>query len=81
MASDKQSAMDGYKGNGLFTHALLQGLNNNRDADRNSDGKVSFIELGGYSRQITTAISKEIGHSQTPVIINFWKDSPLYKLP
>jgi len=73
--------MDGYKGNGLFTHALLQGLNNNRDADRNSDGKVSFIELGGYSRQITTAISKEIGHSQTPVIINFGKDSPLYKLP
>ncbi|MBM4272560.1 MAG: hypothetical protein FJ139_10480 [Deltaproteobacteria bacterium] len=79
-ASDKQSAMDGYKGNGLFTHALLHGLNNNRDADRNSDGKVSLMELGGYSKQTTTAISKELGHSQTPLIINFGKDNPVYKL-
>mgnify|MGYP003796551667 CR=1 FL=1 len=79
-ASDKQSAMDGYKGNGLFTHVLLQGLNNNRDADRNGDGKVSLVELGGYSKQTTATISKEIGHSQTPVIINFGKDSVLYKL-
>jgi hypothetical protein len=79
-ASDKQTAMDGYKGNGLFTYTLLDGLNNNREADRNKDGKVTIIGLGEYSKKMTTDISKEIGHSQTPIIINFGKDSPIYKL-
>jgi len=79
-ASDKQAAMDGYKGNGLFTYTLLDGLNNNRGADRNKDGKVSVVGLGGYSKERTTSISKEIGHSQTPLIINFGKDYPIYEL-
>jgi uncharacterized caspase-like protein len=80
-ASDKQAAMDGYKGNGLFTHALLDGLNNNKEADKYKDGKVSVVGLGEYSRKMTTNISREIGHSQTPLIINFGKDSPIYKMP
>ena len=79
-ASDKQAAMDGYKGNGLFTHALLSGLNNNKEADKNKDGKVTIVGLGDYSKTLTTKISKEIGHSQTPLIINFGKDSPIYRL-
>jgi WD40 repeat protein len=79
-ASDKQSAMDGYKGNGLFTYTLLDGLNNNKEADKNKDGKVTIVGLGEYSKKMTTNISKEIGHSQTPIIINFGKDSPIYKL-
>lgn len=79
-ASDKQAAMDGYKGNGLFTHVLLNGLNNNREADKNKDGKVTFVGLGEYSKRMTTRISKQIGHEQTPLIINFGKDSPIYKL-
>lgn len=79
-ANDRQSAMDGYKGNGLFTHTLLDGLNNNRQADKNKDGKVTVVGLGEYSKKRTTDISKEIGHSQTPLIINFGKDSPIYKL-
>ncbi len=79
-ASDKQAAMDGYKGNGLFTHALLAGLNNNKEADKYKDGKITVVGLGEYSKNMTTNISKEIGHSQTPLIINFGKDSPIYKL-
>jgi uncharacterized caspase-like protein len=79
-ASDKQEAMDGYKGNGLFTYTLLDGLNNNKEADKNKDGKVTVVGLGEYSKKMTTNISKEIGHSQTPLIINFGKDSPVYKL-
>lgn len=79
-ASDKQSAMDGYKGNGLFTYTLLDGLNNNREADKYKDGKVSIVGLGEYSKKKTTEISKEIGHSQTPLIINFGKDYPVYNL-
>lgn len=80
-ASDKQSAMDGYKNNGLFTHVLLNGLNNNRDADKNKDGRVTIVGLGEYSKTKTAEISREIGHAQTPLIINFGKDSPVYKLP
>lgn len=79
-ASDKQAAMDGYKGNGLFTYVLLDGLNNNKGADKNKDGKVTIVGLGEYSKKMTTNISKEIGHAQTPLIINFGKDSPVYKL-
>jgi len=79
-ANDKQAAMDGYKGNGLFTYTLLDGLNNNKEADKYKDGKVSIVGLGEYARKMTTTISKEIGHSQAPLIINFGKDSPLYKL-
>ena len=79
-ASDKQTAMDGYKGNGLFTHTLLSGLNNKKEADANNDGAISLVELGGYSKQATADISREVGHSQTPLIINFGRDNPIYKL-
>jgi uncharacterized caspase-like protein len=79
-ASGRQAAIDGYMGNGLFTHTLLDGLNNNRNADKNKDGSVSIVGLGEYSKKMTTDISKEIGHEQTPLIINFGKDKPLYKL-
>jgi WD40 repeat protein len=79
-ANDKQAAMDGYKGNGLFTYVLLDGLNNNKEADKNKDGKISIVGLGEYSKKMTTIISRQIGHEQTPLIINFGKDSPLYKL-
>jgi WD40 repeat protein len=79
-ASDKQAALDGYKGNGLFTYSLLQGLNNNKEVDKNSDGKVSLVELGGYVRQATADLSKEVGHSQTPFVLNFGQDTPIYQL-
>ena len=79
-ASDKQTSMDGYKGNGLFTYTLLDGLNNNRGADRNGDGRVTVVGLGGYARERTTNLSREIGHSQTPLIINFGKDYPVYRI-
>jgi len=80
-ASDKQSAIDGYKGNGLFTYTLLDGLNNNREADRNKDGLITVVGLGEYSKKATSRISKEVGHSQTPLIINFGRDNTIYKLP
>ena len=79
-ANSKEAAMDGYQGNGLFTYTLLDGLNNNRNADKNKDNKISLVELGEYSKASTTEISKKIGHQQTPLIINFGKDNPVYNL-
>ena len=79
-ASSLQGALDGYKGNGLFTYSILDGLNNNRSADKNNDSKVSVVELGEYSKVKTIEISKTLGHTQTPMIINFGKDNPMYGL-
>jgi hypothetical protein len=59
---------------------LLNGLSNNKEADNNEDRKVSVVGLGGYAKKMTTNISQEIRHSQTPLIINFGKDSAIYKL-
>jgi hypothetical protein len=79
-ASSVHEAMDGYEGNGLFSYSLLEGLNSNTQADRNNDGKVSLVELGEYVKAKTTDISKSLGHAQTSFIINFGKDTPVYKL-
>lgn len=79
-ASSKQEAMDGYKGNGLFSYHLIDGLNNNRKADSNQDHRISVIELGAYAKKQTEETSARIGHRQTPLIINFGKDAVLYNL-
>ncbi|MBI5204676.1 MAG: caspase family protein [Nitrospirae bacterium] len=79
-ANSKQAAMDGYQGNGLFTYTLLDGLNDKKEADKNKDSKISLVELGEYSKQTTTDLSKKIGHQQTPLIINFGKDNTVYNL-
>ena len=75
-----QQAMDGYKGNGLFTHHLLQALSGNPQVDANKDRNVSMVEVGDFTRRTTTEISASLGHPQTPTIINFGKDSPMYRL-
>jgi len=79
-ANSIQQALDGYQGNGLFTYTLLDGLNNKKEADKNSDSRISLVELGEYAKQTTTELSKKTGHSQTPLIINFGKDNPVYQL-
>ena len=79
-ANSVQEAIDGYQGNGLFTHTLLKGLNNNTGADTNRNRHISIIELGEYSKNSTIDISKKLNHPQTPFIINFGKDNELYKL-
>ncbi len=79
-ANDKQTALDGYKGNGLFSHVLLEGLNDNWQATGGKDNKVTVMSLGDYTKKATADISKQVGHSQTPLIINFGKDYPLYQL-
>lgn len=78
-ASSTQEALDGYKGeNGMFTYTLLEGLNNNRNADTDKDGKVSIYELGSYAKDRTVKLSGETGHTQTPLINDFGKDVSVY---
>ncbi|MBI5208734.1 MAG: caspase family protein [Elusimicrobia bacterium] len=79
-ANSIQAALDGYQGNGLFSAALLEGLSERREADADGDGSIGREELGEYARARTEAISGRLGRSQTPLIISFGKDGPLYKL-
>ena len=80
-ASSVQDALDGYKGNGLFTHTLLDGLSNTEGADNNHDRTISPAELGDFAKQETMTIARKLGYQQTPLIINFGRDNPLYKMP
>ncbi len=79
-SSSVQEALDGYKGNGLFTHILLDGLSNKQEADSNNDRTISLSELGNFAQKSTAALSKKLGYQQTPLIIHYDKNNPLYKL-
>lgn len=73
-AQTQEEALDGYRGNGLFTHVLLRGMSS---ADGNRDGKVSASELGVFSRTEATHLARRIGFSQSPVIARFGEDMML----
>ncbi len=77
-AGSVQTALDGYKGNGLYTHTLLLGIGNAGEVDRDRSGKVTVMNLGRYSKEKTSELSAGLGHPQTPLIINYGKDSTLF---
>jgi len=77
-AGSTQTALDGYKGNGLFTHALLKSMVAGKTTDSNLDNEVSVAELGEAAKQETMSISKQLGFPQAPNIINFGKDNALF---
>lgn len=79
-AGSVQTALDGYQGNGLYTHSLLAGLKNGAAVDKERSGTVTVKSLGTYSKDMTTELSSKLGHPQTPVIINFGKDSRLFEV-
>jgi hypothetical protein len=79
-ASSKEGALDGYRGNGLFTSSLLNGLRNNQAADVNSDQQVSVVEWGSFAKQKTINIARQLHHNQNPLIINFGQDRVVYEL-
>ncbi len=77
-AGSVETAMDGYQGNGLYTHTLLAGLKNGTAVDKDKSGTVTVKSLGIFSKEMTTELSGKLGHPQTPLIINFGKDSSLF---
>jgi WD40 repeat protein len=77
-AGSTQTALDGYKGNGLFTHTLLKSVRDFKNTDLNRDDQISVFELGQRAKKETMSISKELGRPQSPNIINFGRDSILF---
>jgi len=79
-AGSVQTALDGYQGNGLYTHTLIEGLKNGTAVDKDKSGSVTVQSLGSYSKEMTIELSSKIGHPQTPLIVNFGKDSRLFEV-
>ena len=79
-ASATEEALDGFQGNGLFTHTLLKGLRT-AEADKNADRLLTVSELGDYARRETMRLSRSIKLSQEPLLMNFGKDVTVYAIP
>jgi WD40 repeat protein len=79
-ASATEEALDGFEGNGLFTHTLLKGLRAGV-ADKNTDRVVTVRELGEYARRETIQLSQKLRMNQEPLLMNFGKDVTVYAIP
>ena len=63
-STDNQPALEGYRGHGIFTYALLEAF---AEADANSDQTLLTTELATYVDTNLPRLSKEaFGHSQIP---------------
>lgn len=64
-AQSKEQALEGYKGHGIFTYALLEGLEGK--ADSNKDGLVSTFELQEYVMKRADQLAEQVyGRAQQP---------------
>ena len=64
-SSSTQEALEGYKGHGLFTYVLSQGITGKADANR--DGFVKTWELADYVEdEVTEIAEKEFQRAQYP---------------
>ena len=63
-----QQALEGYRGHGLFSYVLLEGLK--KDADLNGDGYVKNLELVNYIEDRVPQISEKVfGVEQFPTAV------------
>jgi WD40 repeat protein len=66
-SSDSQQALEGYKGHGLFTYVLLEGLQGK--ADIKKDGYITVLGLADYIEENVIKLSEEVfKRQQTPTI-------------
>ena len=66
-SSDSQLALEGYKGHGLFTYVLLEGLKGKADVKK--DGYITILNLADYVEENVTRLSEEVfNRQQTPTI-------------
>jgi WD40 repeat protein len=75
-SSDTQVALEGYKGHGVFTYALVDGLSGKADGDRN--GYVSVKELSTYVENAVPELTYSTwGYEQLPQSLLPREDFPL----
>lgn len=79
-AGETQQALDGYQGNGLYTHVLLKSILNPQ-TDQNQDGQIDTFEWGAIAKQETSRLARILRHQQEPMMMNFGKEIPVYEKP
>ena len=57
-AAADQAALEGYKGHGVFTYALLDALVN---GDANNDGQIELSELVAHIQALAPKLSRQLG--------------------
>jgi uncharacterized caspase-like protein len=68
-ATDNQQALEGYKGHGVFTYALLQALSQADTSVGNQDGYTGLFELAAYiNAQVPEIAMQEFGFKQNPQV-------------
>jgi len=73
-----QEALEGYKGHGLFTYVVVEGLNGAADAD--NDGFVKTLELADYvDNQVPELAERLFNHKQFPIVSPTGQGFPLTK--
>lgn len=74
-SGSKEKSMDGYKGHGIFTYFLAEGLKG--ASDRDNDQMVSINELKTYTENAVFDKAQEKGFEQTPYIRIESRDFPI----
>ena len=78
-ATSVQEALEGYKGHGLFTYVIVEGLNGAADADK--DGFVKTLELADYvDNQVPELAERIFHHKQYPIVSPTGQGFPLAKV-
>lgn len=81
-SSEQQEAIEGYKGHGLFTYVLVEGLNGAADKEGNGDKKISVKEASNYVVRFVPKISKEIWNfKQNPSFTYYGLNFPIGFVP
>jgi hypothetical protein len=74
-STDDEPALEGYKGHGVFTYALLDAI---RRADANGDGLIDMIELAGHiDRQVPELSVQAFKRRQVPQMTLVGSNFPL----
>lgn len=77
-ATANQPAVEGYKGYGVFTYAILQALRRADTTVGNSDGYTGLFEIAAYvNARVPEIAMKEFGFEQTPKSFTLGADFPL----
>lgn len=75
-SADTQQALEGYKGHGLFTYVLLEGLQGK--ADFKKDGFITVTGLKLYTEERVMTLSEEVfKRQQNPMIETGVNDFPI----
>ncbi len=61
-AAADQVALEGYKGHGVFTYALLDALSN---GDTNNNGQIELSELAAHIQTLAPRLSRELSTGGT----------------